>query len=118
MSELQIEIVPITGGVLVRLTGNAAIGCVDRLQFSLLGITAQRPALTIFDLAGIAFAASHFLGALVSFRRGIVRNGGQVRLAALQPNVETAFRSARLDTLFPILDTVEAALADGIENPS
>ena len=118
MTDLQIEIEPITGGILIRLAGNAAIDCVDRLELSLLAITAQRPALTVFDLAGIAVAASNFMGVLVSFRRGIVRNGGQVRLAALQPNVEAAFRSARLDQLFPILATVQAALAEEIQNPS
>src|SRR5262249_45089217 len=68
------------------------------------------PSLIVFDMAGIGFAASLFMGALVAFRRGIVRNGGQVRLAALQPNVEAAFRTARLGELFPILATVQAAL--------
>ncbi len=65
---------------MVRLTGEAAVGSVDRLQTSLLGIAALRPSLIVFDMAGIGFAASLFMGALVAFRRGIVRNGGQVRL--------------------------------------
>src|SRR5262249_32351444 len=114
VKELQIEIEPITSGVLVRLTGEAIVGNVDRLQSSLLGIMAQRPALIVFDMAGIVFAASLFMGVLVTFRRGIVRNGGQVRLAALQPGVEAAFRTARLGELFPILSTVQAALEPGL----
>jgi len=115
---LQVEIVPVTGGVLVRLTGEAAIGCVDRLQSSLVRVTALHPSLIVFDLAGIAFAASLFMGALVSFRRGVVRNGGQVRLAAMQPKVESAFRSARLEELFPILSTVQAALEHKLDGRS
>ena len=111
MSDLRIEIVPVTEGTLIRLVGEADFASIDRLQTSLLGISVQRPTLVVFDLAEFAYAASLFMGVLVSFRRGIVRNGGQVRLAALQPNVEEAFRIARLHELFAMAATVEAALA-------
>ena|SRR5215471_282038 len=110
MNEMQIEITPITGGTLIRLTGEGSMTCVDRLQTKFLGITASHPSVVVFDLAGLSFVASLFMGALVGFRRGIVRNGGQVRLAAMQPNVESAFRAARLEELFAIVPTVDAAV--------
>jgi anti-anti-sigma factor len=111
MNDLLIEIEPLTEGTLIRLVGEADVTSIDSLQASLLAISVQRPVLVVFDLAGLEFAASLFMGTLVSFRRGIVRNGGQVRLAALQSNVEEAFRIARLDDLFAMMATVEAALA-------
>ncbi len=67
MSDLQIEIVPSTEGTLIRLTGAADFASMDRLQASLLGISVQRPTLVVFDLAEFAYAASLFMGILVSF---------------------------------------------------
>jgi anti-anti-sigma factor len=108
---LHIEIVPIAEGTLIRLIGEADVTSIDRLQSSLLRITGQRPTLVVFDLASLTYAASLFMGTLVSFRRGIVHHGGQVRLAALQRNVEEAFRVARLEELFAMAATVEEAIA-------
>jgi len=80
---------------------------VDALQRPLSGIQARRPALVVFDLAELATVASLFMGALVTFRRALARNGGNVKLARPRPLVLEAFQRARLDQLFEITNGVD-----------
>src|SRR5262249_35770815 len=87
MGSLDVQIETRDGCTVVRLSGDGGVANADRLRTSLIRLTALRPSLTVFDLAGVVFVASLFLGLLVGFRRDMLRVGGQVRLAALQPNV-------------------------------
>jgi anti-anti-sigma factor len=87
--------------VIVRLTGEAGIRQVDELNAALLGLSAYRPTSVLLDLSGLSFLSSLAMGVLVSFRRGIVRAGGQVRLApAPQEPVREALDRAGLLALF------------------
>jgi len=110
MGSLDVQIETRDGCTVVRLSGDGGVANADRLRTSLIRLTALRPSLTVFDLAGVVFVASLFLGLLVGFRRDMLRVGGQVRLAALQPNVDDIVRAARLEQLFPITASVEDAL--------
>ena len=110
VAALQVELVETPQAVVARLIGEGGVMAADALQFSLLGLSAKRPALVVFDLAQLVFVASLVMGALVTFRRGVVRNGGKVKLAGLKPDVLEAFRTARLDELFEISESVDDAL--------
>ena len=79
----------------------------DALQRPLSGIQARRPALVVFDLAELATVASLFIGALVTFRSALARNGGSVKLARPKPLVLEAFQPARLDQVFEITNRVD-----------
>jgi len=111
MDNLQVQIEPRDGVVVVRLSGDGGTSGTNCLQSALPRVAALRPALIIFDLADVVFVASLFMGVMVGFRHDVLREGGEVRLAALQPNVENAFRTARLTELFPITSSVDEALA-------
>jgi anti-anti-sigma regulatory factor len=53
------------------------------------------------DLSEVRFLSSLAMGALVAFRRGVVRAGGRVRLfPVFLPEVEEALRRAGLLELF------------------
>jgi anti-anti-sigma factor len=110
MATLQIELIETSQGVVARLYGDAGMLATDSLQMSLASLSARRPALVVFDMAQLAFVASLFMGALVSFRRGLVRHGGRVKLAASQPCVLEAFQRSRLDELFEFVESVDQAL--------
>ena len=74
MTPLQIDIVETGQGIIIRLSGDGGTVAVDALQRPLSGIQARRPALVVFDLAELFTVASLFMGALVTFRRALVRN--------------------------------------------
>ena len=76
-------------GLIVRVVGEAGISNVAVLERELTKILVLRPPLVVFDLSGLDFIASLGMGALMSFRQGLVRNGGMVRVAAAQPAVLT-----------------------------
>src|SRR5262245_57992251 len=110
MSALQVEVIESPQGVVLRLAGDGGAVGTESLHVCLASLSARRPALVVFDLAELAYVASLFMGAIVSFRRGLVRHGGKVRLAAPQACVLEAFQRARLDEMFEFAESVDHAL--------
>ena len=81
------------------------------MKFTLLPLTARRPARVVLDLSDLTFISSLGLGALVEFRRGLVRNGGQVWLAAPSPQIHELLEMSGLLAIFPVASSVSAAFA-------
>jgi anti-anti-sigma factor len=98
-------------GTVVRIVGEATIEEINALRAHLMFVASCRPRLVVLDLAQLRFMGSLGWGALVEFRSGLVRAGGSIRLAGMQPHIEEAFRSLHLHQLFPHDQSVEAALA-------
>jgi len=88
-------------GPIVRVKGEATIHCAGALLDGLLVATAQRPAVVTIDLAELRFISSLAMGILITFRRGVLRRGGRVRLAPkIHPSVHDALARAQLLDLF------------------
>ncbi|MCR8547666.1 STAS domain-containing protein [Salipiger sp. P9] len=62
----------------------------------------------VLDLGHVEFIDSSGLGAIVAAMKGLSQ-GQRLDLAALRPMVDKVFRMTRMDTIFVIHDTVEAA---------
>jgi anti-anti-sigma regulatory factor len=89
------------GEVVVRVAGQGCFGQADALAAGLLGLSARRPSRVTLDLSGLKCVSALAMGILVSFRRGVVRADGRVRLAApLQEPVRAALERAGLLALF------------------
>lgn len=67
----------------------------------------------ILDLGGVDFIDSSGLGAIVAVMKHLGRDR-RLHLAALLPNVDRVFRLTRMDSVFPIHDS----LADAIDSTS
>lgn len=67
----------------------------------------------ILDMAGINFIDSSGLGTLVGILRTVEKEGGQVRIAGLIPEVLIIFELTRLHRIFDIYETAAAAMAAG-----
>jgi anti-sigma B factor antagonist len=65
----------------------------------------------IIDLGNAIFIDSSGIGALVAISREFSKKGGELRLMALTPAVQTVFEITRLYRFFEIYDTEEEALA-------
>jgi anti-anti-sigma factor len=87
--------------VVVHLAGEAGFRLAEPLMAALLGLSAQRSIRVVLDLSELHFLSSLAMGVLVTFRRGVVRRGGRVRLAStLQEPVREALDRAGLLALF------------------
>jgi anti-sigma B factor antagonist len=62
----------------------------------------------ILDLSQVSFVDSTALGALVALHKRL-GGGESLSLASVRPEIATLFRLTRLDTVFRICPTVEAA---------
>jgi anti-sigma B factor antagonist len=64
----------------------------------------------LIDFARTGYIDSSGLGVLVSLSKKIREQGGELRLANLNEDLRTLFELTKLDTLFNIAETREAAL--------
>ena len=101
---------PSQDGLIIKIIGEMRLQ-VEQLERQLDRLALQRPKRVVIDLSELTSVSSLGMGVLVSHRRNVVRNGGVVYLAAVQPLVRGALCHARLDQLFPMFPTVEEAQA-------
>jgi anti-anti-sigma factor len=97
--------------VVVELIGSADLAGGEMLQRRLMRLAARHPRRVVFDLSRLTFIASMCMGSLTAFRRGCDKWGGTMALAATTEPVATALKRARLDTVFVMVPTLEAAMA-------
>jgi anti-anti-sigma factor len=98
-------------GLIVKIAGDAGVENVPVLERELTRLSAAHPKLVVFDLSELDFIASLGMGALMAFRKGVVRAGGAVRIAAAKPAVLDSFKRAALKELFNTCTTVDEALS-------
>jgi anti-anti-sigma factor len=109
-SRLAVEVAATEEGPLVRLRGEAGVAEANFLETSLLPLIATRPARVTFDLTELQLLSSLSMGALVTFRRAVVRAGTRVYLAPnLHPTVREALERAQLMGLFEAAGDTPAA---------
>jgi len=65
----------------------------------------------VLDMEKLLYMNSTGLNIMISVLTRTKKTGGQVVLAAVSHGVRQLFVVTKLDTVFPILDTVELALA-------
>ncbi len=66
----------------------------------------------VVDFEKTGYIDSSGLGVLVSLSKKVREQGGELRLANLNEDLKTLFELTKLDTLFHIADSREAALKD------
>ncbi|KWW97719.1 anti-sigma factor antagonist [Carbonactinospora thermoautotrophica] len=101
----------IDGGVAVVLVvGELDLHTVRILRDEAVGLIEGGHYRLVFDLSGLTFCDSTGLGAFVHLGKRARIHGGGLRLAALRPQVEKAFRVSGLARTLPISPTVDQAL--------
>jgi anti-anti-sigma factor len=110
MSDFKMSTSEVSGGIIIKLEGSLELAACTALERGLLGLTARKPKLAIFDLSGLTFISSLAMGSIVSFRTGVTRAGGKVFLAGMSPLILECFRRPRLTMLFEVRDSVTQCL--------
>jgi anti-anti-sigma factor len=88
----------------LAIKGEATFDQAEFISAQLLRIPVDAYSLVVLDLAGLTFLSSLAMGALVEYRRGLLRRGVEIRLANVQAQVWMALESAGLGTLFETME--------------
>ena len=86
------------------------IDAASAIQFkdAVRAATVEGPDRVVLDLGNVRFVDSSGLGAIVSSMKHLGQ-GRKMDLAALNPDVDKVFRLTRMDTVFNIYASLEAA---------
>ncbi len=99
------------GVVVVGVDGQLIVGNRQELKQKVLDAIDAGSRKFVVDFTRTGYIDSSGLGVLVSLSKKIREQGGELRLAGLNEDLQTLFELTKLDTLFAISDTANEALA-------
>lgn len=96
---------------IVALEGKLDIAGTQRVELEFSARTSARKVHAIVDLSRVDFVASYGMRMLVSSAQALRGHGARVVLVSPQEPVAHAIRTARLDTVMPIVPDLDSACA-------
>jgi anti-sigma B factor antagonist len=96
--------------LVVDVEGQLIVGNRQELKQKVLEELEKGERKFVVDFARTGYIDSSGLGVLVSLSKKIREQGGELRLANLNDDLRTLFELTKLDTLFQIAESREAAL--------
>lgn len=84
--------------------------CAIQFKDEMRNLTDEGPERVVLDLAEVEFLDSSGLGAVVAALKA-VRAGQKLELADLHPTVQRVFHLTRMDSVFMIHETADAAIS-------
>ena len=99
------------GVVVVGVDGQLIVGNRQELKQKVLESLESGARKFVMDFSTTGYIDSSGLGVLVSLSKKIREQGGDLRLAGLNEDLQTLFELTKLDTLFTIAKTPAEALA-------
>lgn len=98
------------GVVALKLEGNLDASTAKDLREKVKSILIDEHINFVIDMGGIKFIDSSGLGSMVASLRAVSKVGGDIKVAALVPEVKSIFELTRLHRLFDIFDDTDAAI--------
>ena len=99
------------GVLVVAVDGQLVVGNRQEFKESVLVSLEGGERKFLVDFSDTGYIDSSGLGVLVSLSKKIREQGGELRLAGLNDDLQTLFELTKLDTLFAITKTPAEALA-------
>lgn len=96
--------------VVVRPQGEIDLTASPLLRQALKQVQTAKPKVLVVDLGGVPYMDSSGVATLVEAMQIARKNGTRMSLASLQDKVRSIFEIARLDTVFTIHPSAEAAI--------
>lgn len=109
---MSFEISRLEDVTVVDVTGQLIVGNRQELKQVVLEQLNTGSRKFLMDFRNTAYIDSSGLGVLVSLSKKIREKGGELRLASLNEDLRTLFDLTKLNTLFRIADSREAALTN------
>ncbi len=110
MNTLECKISEQGKGLVLKLQGQFTLAELGEFDAQVANIVKRKPSLLVVDMAELSLLSSAGIGALIKLQRNAREFQCDLRLAALQKNIELVIRAARLDSVFTISPTLSAAL--------
>ncbi len=101
-----------SGVVVVAVTGEVDMNTSPEVRGVLNPIFSERPRALVIDLSGVHYMDSSGIATLVEGLQWSHRSQIPFRLSGMTAAVKDVFEMARLDSLFEVFETREAALKD------
>ena len=99
------------GNVLkIKVIGRLVAGCAEEFKQMLLS-SANTNNQILLDLSQMNYIDSSGLGAIVFAHQEITKQGGQLKIACLQPKPRVVFDITKVYRIFDIYDDVETAIS-------
>ncbi len=99
------------GNVLkIKVIGRLVAGCAEEFKQMLLSSTKTSNQI-LLDLSQMNYIDSSGLGAIVFAHQEITHQGGQLKIASLQPKPRVVFDITKVYRIFDIYDDVETAIS-------
>lgn len=95
----------------IALGGRMDIEGVGRIETRLAGMCAAPRKALIVDMSGVRFMSSIGIRALLINAKAVAGRGGRLVLLRPEPSVRGILASSGIDTLIPVFDTMDDALA-------
>ena len=99
-----------SGVAVLQVEGQLIVGNRQELKDLVQSALDRGERRILIDFSRTGYIDSSGLGALVSISKRIREAGGELRLSGLNDDLRSLFELTKLDTLFNIADTREAAL--------
>jgi anti-sigma B factor antagonist len=96
-------------GALFPLEGEIDLHISPAVAISLQEIIAKKPARLLVDLSRVSYVDSSALAVLIDAMQKVQKYGGTFGVVGMQESVRSIFEIARLDQVFRIFPSVEAA---------
>jgi len=106
------QVEKVDGVLVVDVEGQLIVGNRQELKQKVLEELENGERKFVVDFEKTGYIDSSGLGVLVSLSKKVREQGGELRLANLNEDLKTLFELTKLDTLFHIADSREAALKD------
>lgn len=97
--------------VVVRIAGRVDAETCHLLRQHLVDLATQHVSRVTLDMSAVSFLDSSGLSVLVAGLKALRQAGGGLNLAAPRPQARTALRLTLLDTILPIFEIVDDAVA-------
>jgi anti-sigma B factor antagonist len=108
---LAVEVRQEEGAAIVAARGEVNVFTSGTLRDALRRVTDARPPLLVLDLSTARYIDSSGVATVVEALQTVQGYKGRLVLAGVTPRVRGVFEILHLDTVFPIVSTVEEALA-------
>ena len=96
-------------GIVFPLEGEIDLHISPAVAISLQEIIAKKPARLLVDLSRVSYVDSSGLAVLIDAMQKVKKYGGTFGVIGMQESVRSIFEIARLDQVFRIFPSVEAA---------
>jgi anti-sigma B factor antagonist len=112
MSEFTAALTNDPRGVILRLSGKLEYETVRDFERTAEELVLAKPPFAVLDAAELRYINSAGIGAVIKLHRRLQEWGGELRVAALMPELLQMLKLCYFDRVLKIFDTVDRAFED------